>query len=432
LVPPPQQQPQQQQQQGGGDEKPGWISRNQDWLMPLLTGIGTMASSPSRYLGSAILQGIGGAAGAYENVQSQMQERAAQAAKTTAQQQANRRASSFYMPGTSEGYMTEVYDNVDRRNKLIPTSDFLAHQERYTRSGEGGGAAVGSAPGSATAQPGSGQPIDTTPRPATPVPLSGVNVGGNTDAYADEDRRTAMSAPPGMTEKYQADSVNKIHAIGDAADMSRAARPTLVPLLQSLTAPPNDVNWAQRVLNAPGAQSETRSAILKTVNTYAKAILPDFEGFGDADTLQDISRKLNAINGSDRARLGDQRSLGALNELMAAFPNRQMTPQAAAEIAGTFASGNQRALDKQQYAPHYGPGPIRIYGNNFERAFEERNPQSQYNAEATAIKRALLDPEMKKAWDLIQSGKGTQKQIDRLFRDRYGVDNMGRYFNPGG
>ena len=53
----------------------GWVSKNQDWLVPLLHGIGTMASSNSRYLGSAILQGIGGAADSYEQTQNQMQGR---------------------------------------------------------------------------------------------------------------------------------------------------------------------------------------------------------------------------------------------------------------------------------------------------------------------------------------------------------------------
>ena len=38
---------------------------NKDFLMSILSGLGTMASSPSRYLGSAVLQGIGGAANTY-------------------------------------------------------------------------------------------------------------------------------------------------------------------------------------------------------------------------------------------------------------------------------------------------------------------------------------------------------------------------------
>jgi hypothetical protein len=44
---------------------------NKDALLSILSGIGTMASSPSLYLGSAILQGIGGAANTYAGLEEQ-------------------------------------------------------------------------------------------------------------------------------------------------------------------------------------------------------------------------------------------------------------------------------------------------------------------------------------------------------------------------
>lgn len=50
-------------------ESKDFMQRNQDWIVPLLTGLGTMAASPSRYLGSAILQGIGGGALQYAGMQ---------------------------------------------------------------------------------------------------------------------------------------------------------------------------------------------------------------------------------------------------------------------------------------------------------------------------------------------------------------------------
>ena len=56
---------------GTGGAAPGfsdWLKQNQHLFVPLLAGLGTMASSNSRYLGSAILQGAGGAATAYEGV----------------------------------------------------------------------------------------------------------------------------------------------------------------------------------------------------------------------------------------------------------------------------------------------------------------------------------------------------------------------------
>ena len=51
-----------------------WFDRNQKWLIPLMSGLGTMAGSNSRYLGAAILQGIGGAGSAYANLQKQQAE----------------------------------------------------------------------------------------------------------------------------------------------------------------------------------------------------------------------------------------------------------------------------------------------------------------------------------------------------------------------
>ena len=48
------------------------IGQNQDLIVPFLHGIGSMASSNSRYLGSAMLQGLAGAADSYENTQNEM------------------------------------------------------------------------------------------------------------------------------------------------------------------------------------------------------------------------------------------------------------------------------------------------------------------------------------------------------------------------
>jgi hypothetical protein len=55
-------------------EAPNWMQRNQDWLVPLLSGVGAMASSPSRYLGAALLQGIGGGAQQYAAMQQRGEE----------------------------------------------------------------------------------------------------------------------------------------------------------------------------------------------------------------------------------------------------------------------------------------------------------------------------------------------------------------------
>ena len=51
------------------DVESGPYNKTERWLIPLLSGLGTMASSPSRFLGSALLQGIGGGAESYAAMQ---------------------------------------------------------------------------------------------------------------------------------------------------------------------------------------------------------------------------------------------------------------------------------------------------------------------------------------------------------------------------
>ncbi len=54
--------------------EPDWMQRNQQYFVPLLAGLAGMASSPSRYLGSAILQGLGTAAETYGGMQARFEE----------------------------------------------------------------------------------------------------------------------------------------------------------------------------------------------------------------------------------------------------------------------------------------------------------------------------------------------------------------------
>jgi hypothetical protein len=53
---------------------PDWMQRNQSWFVPALAGLAGMASSPSRYLGSAVLQGLGTAAETYGGMQARFEE----------------------------------------------------------------------------------------------------------------------------------------------------------------------------------------------------------------------------------------------------------------------------------------------------------------------------------------------------------------------
>lgn len=54
--------------------EPDWMQRNQQYFVPVLAGLAGMAASPSRYLGSAILQGLGTAAETYGGMQARFEE----------------------------------------------------------------------------------------------------------------------------------------------------------------------------------------------------------------------------------------------------------------------------------------------------------------------------------------------------------------------
>jgi hypothetical protein len=49
-------------------DRSGWFERNRDWVLPAVSGIGKMLSSPSPYLGVAIGQGLGEAAQMYPSM----------------------------------------------------------------------------------------------------------------------------------------------------------------------------------------------------------------------------------------------------------------------------------------------------------------------------------------------------------------------------
>jgi hypothetical protein len=68
---------------GAVQDTGNFISRNKDIIIPVLQGLGAMASSPSRYLGSAILQGLGAGAKGYADLQKQQQDIAESQGRTT-------------------------------------------------------------------------------------------------------------------------------------------------------------------------------------------------------------------------------------------------------------------------------------------------------------------------------------------------------------
>lgn len=105
--------------------KGSWFSRNQDWLVPLLTGVGTMAASPSRYLGSAFAQGLAGAAGAYGNVQNQMIQREKIATETALMPQTMQIRMAEATNKTMEFIRGNYKPQTDENNNIVGYTSLL-------------------------------------------------------------------------------------------------------------------------------------------------------------------------------------------------------------------------------------------------------------------------------------------------------------------
>lgn len=102
--------------------EPNWLQRNQDWLVPVLSGLGAMASSPSRHLGSALLQGVAGGAQQYASMQNKAEEQQAQRGQLEVAQE-NARTTSLREETAARQAALQVLDHFDRRYRREITSE---------------------------------------------------------------------------------------------------------------------------------------------------------------------------------------------------------------------------------------------------------------------------------------------------------------------
>lgn len=167
-------------------ESKDFMQRNQDWIVPLLTGLGTMAASPSRYLGSAILQGIGGGALQYAGMQQRGEEQAIQREQVDVsrlreinqamqmQEQMRQRLLESFGPRLEGNQYLNPYTGelVSAQQRMAIVNSMMSNMARQmglpamTGAEAAGGLPPGQRPGEAPQQPPSGAP--TPPSGAAP------------------------------------------------------------------------------------------------------------------------------------------------------------------------------------------------------------------------------------------------------------------------
>jgi len=99
-----------------------WLQRNQDWFVPILSGLGAMASSPSRYLGSALLQGVAGGAQQYAAMQNKAEEQQVARGQLEVSQEQARTAATREETASQQAAL-QVLNNFDQRYRRIVRPD---------------------------------------------------------------------------------------------------------------------------------------------------------------------------------------------------------------------------------------------------------------------------------------------------------------------
>jgi hypothetical protein len=415
-----------------GTEK-DWLGRNEPWLVPLLTGLGTMASSPSRYLGSAALQGLMGAGQAYQQTQGALGQRelTAQQVQTSAAQEAQTRmlteetaariAGSAY---NAQLGRVRVMRPDGRGYQYIPLSEYtqMLRENRAPQLGPSSPSQSQAEPSALT--PGAAPPSGEVRRePIAPIPgvQEGTTFSQPTPALPGDAQRPEpaperapapiyreLSQPlrdlararaneitdlPGaMTGQAPVDpSINiweGAQGRASAALNSSMRRNDFAALMSYL--PDTGVLAAGRFGQEVGLPLVDWVSSMSAALGFQRAILPE-----DLANRRMIDKLVNELGAESQAAQGS-RAFAEFSALLRAIPNGSMPKEAAAGLVAEMYARNQRDVDFNNFALKFAqetglnPTQLRYAGRGLPEAFSSEQDK-MYPAEKKFIESLYLN-----------------------------------------
>jgi hypothetical protein len=453
----------------GSEQGQDWgnFLTSRQFIVPLLSGIGAAATTPTRNLGTAIAAGLGAGAQAYGGLEKQMADVEQTRAQTRGIETDTFKKSIMDTAGGTWIWLTGGvpmllgdYEKLARQGRAptpmgrIPDNaeDILKKFREAKEAAPGPGATTpgattpgattpgattsgAPAPGATTSgapapgdtAPGDTAPGDTAPGAPTapveklPLPPPGLNYDKESQSTAESERSIAFSGGP-AARTAQTITDNYIKVVVPAATEARDSARYLTELAANLSKATQG-----KKLDAPGFGFDGRAQIVSALNTLSRAFNGKGNEFGVAEEISETNKKIETLLSAARAAGGNQESFAALNALKQAVANPNMSPKAYAKLAADLLIHNQRAIDRETHRSMYAndsSGFLSKAAGDFERL----NPASKYNEEADAIRRMILTSP-----DLItdlKSGKYTPAQIDKAFEPS-GLKGMSRYFVGG-
>jgi len=378
-----------------------------------------MAGSKSRFLGSAVLEGLGAGAKAYGDV---------------AAQQAGIESTQATTKGTealTQGYLTNnmqkaiqnvpglgpVYWVIDpKTNKPTPLT--FAEHNRRVQAGEQF-QYINAAPGS-----GGNVASDTTNAGAgvTGGPVSG-NVGAQPSPpplqasvkYGDLSKSAALADAPGARSgNFDTDRSEGASYMKDVRTNAQSAR-AISPYTKELGNVLVKTNQDGSILGAPGFAFDSRAGTAAFLNLLSRAALGNDHYFSGAEEQNDLAKKITNLQGALRAASGGQHSYAALSTFGDVQPDPSKAPEASADILAQLMVDQKKAKDVEQHAlKYYGDSNGgSMYGHAI--AFERENPDENYMNQKNQIRKMILsslnpaNQGKASAFSLLANGQVNQK-----------------------
>jgi hypothetical protein len=418
-----------------GEQFESWkdFLTSRQFLQPLAIGLGTMASSPSRYLGAAVLQGLGGGAQAYSNLEKQMAD-IAQTQQQTAESKARE------VTGLSGVPLSALIGELGPDGKVT----YRVRPDYFGGTVAGAGVKPPGTPGA----PETGQPA---------LPGGGLAGAQKTAIEAGKEAVESPIKVDTTATRYnfsvapQAATDEQFRQFGFTGDPSRDAY--VVP--STMGAQPNvaaqaaaDQTAAQKIVDAeaPGVEQRRSDANLLVDSVFGitekgvAGLGPKQRERASALALYDWAVKFAGLPGlsSDerqnisaaqiiekvRQEMGSRtaESLGFHGQALAqALNEAQITgsldPVAASKLAASLYVNTQRPQDFARYYNSY----VRKYGTalnvreNFNREMAQR-----YDREKTALQHALMptyvNGKPENAVMALRAGKVSPQEFDAYYK----------------
>ena len=413
-------------------EKQSWgdFLTSPRFLTPLGTGLLTMASSPSRYLGAAVLQGLGAGLAAVQpsemaaqQIERQKIETALGAARLP-QESIFERGGIVYIT-TRDGRVMDYGSWADAgKPEPVGGAIYAQRAEALQQQVKGGG--LSGAAGSQKpqqqiqAQPaGAPKPIDA---PAAP---SAITLDDAAKAAAAKEEQDLFRLPQADRNARIAQNISNIQRLNDSRDASHI----LTGRLNALAQPLSELGAGQQI--TPGAFASMEYTIKKYFNDALKnAGLPELQvdetGRINYEKAQKAVEALKA-RGVEGLNL---KAVSALDELAKGMAEPGKTKEAAASILADTYIDKQRGIDEANLTNDYKAGRNLTVSQGANDQYRRIFSDKRYDDERIALNKLLTTSLRDTGEPLINYfiGKGKDPRVTpQVINQLIGAD-VSRYF----